>query len=236
MCNVDSEFSQYVVDALVDLRLSPTDDQLRKLLGHYNAMIEANRSFNLTRITDPKEAAIKHYADSLALLLWADEAGAKIDPVLDIGTGAGFPAFPLAVLRPEWSVTAIDATRKKIDFVTRTAASLGVKNLRCEHAHSEHWQGPCDGDRTSANTYQLVVFRALSKPSKAIEQAGRFVAPGGYLVAYQSDSVDPAEQHNAEQAAAKLRLQIRQRYSYDLKISGEHVKRVLQVYRMDPEQ
>ena len=174
MCHVDSQFSSHLIDALVDLRLSPTDDQLRKLHGHYNAMIEANRSFNLTRITDPKEAAIKHYADSLALLPWADGVGEKIDSVLDVGTGAGFPAFPLAVLRPQWSVTAIDATRKKTDFVARTAASLGVENLRCEHAHSEHWKAFPEGGRPSANQYHLVVFRALSKPAKAIQQAGRF--------------------------------------------------------------
>ena len=53
---------------------------------------------NLTRITDPTEAAVKHYADSLALLLWVRDRRIEVDTVLDVGSGAGFPAVPLAVI------------------------------------------------------------------------------------------------------------------------------------------
>jgi len=220
----DDAFANSLTDILGTWEIHISTDQLSVLQKHYLAMVETNRSFNLTRITDPYEAAIKHYADSLALLLWTDQEECKIERVLDIGTGAGFPSLPIAVMRPEWSVTAIDATKKKIDFVARTAASLGVPNLHCEHAHSEHWA-------SSNNRFDLVLCRALSKPTKAIELAGGFVGAGGYLVAYQSDRVDPFEQRTAQQLATTFHLSCHQPFPYELNCNGEQIKRILQIYK-----
>ena len=103
------------------IKLSPK--QLGQMVAHHDAMVEANRRLNLTRITDPVESAVRHYADSLALLAWSRDSAVSIRTLLDVGTGAGFPAVPLAIMKPKWKITAIDGTKKKIDFVRETAGA-----------------------------------------------------------------------------------------------------------------
>ncbi len=218
-----SRFDDALTAALARWDMPIEPDQLRGLASHYLAMIEKNRTTNLTRITEPDHAAVKHYADSLALVKWARERDLAIRTVLDIGTGAGFPAVPLAVMCPNWSVSAIDATGKKIDFLRETVTAMGLRNLRCEHGHSAHW---CP-DRL----FDLVTFRALVALPQALEQATRHLAAKGLVVAYKTAVVNPAESRLAGQSAAKLGLQLDQRYEYDLVIGNEQIKRILYVYR-----
>ncbi len=232
-------FERTLVAALARWDLSVDCDQVRRLRRHFDTMIETNRTMNLTRITDPVGAAVKHYADSLAPLSWVEKRRRiAILTVLDIGTGAGFPAVPLAVLRPGWSITAIDATRKKIDFLRRTAAAIGLKNLHCEHAHSKHWKPSAISFQPSAMSrrrptpgFDLVVFRALTSLAKSLEQTAGYAARDGWLVAYKTASVDPAEQQAADRAAAKLHLRLDERFPYDLALDNEKLSRVLYIYR-----
>ncbi|MFQ5495713.1 MAG: 16S rRNA (guanine(527)-N(7))-methyltransferase RsmG, partial [Phycisphaerae bacterium] len=168
--------------------------QVRRLGDHYEAMVAANQRFNLTRITEPEGAAVKHYADSLAPVAWARERGVEVTTVLDIGTGAGFPAVPLAVARPDWSITAIDATRKKIDFLESICSEMSFGNLRCVHAHSQHWKG---GQR-----FSLVVFRALTAVPRAIESAAAYVQPGGHVAAFTTPSTRASSREETARVAA----------------------------------
>ncbi len=231
-------FDETLTAALARWGLSIEPDRLHQLRAHYEAVVEANRTMNLTRITDPVEAAVKHYADSLALLLWVERRKIAVQTVLDVGTGAGFPAVPLAVMRPDWSVTAIDATRKKIDFLRRTADAMSLDNLHCEHAHSEHWKPAAVSHQVSAISRQpagisfdLVVFRALTSLAKSLEQTSGYVAQGGWLVAYKTASMDPAEREAADRAAAKLHLRLDERFAYELEFESQKLNRVLFVYR-----
>jgi 16S rRNA (guanine527-N7)-methyltransferase len=218
-------FNEALTTALARWGLSIEPDRLHRLRAHFEAVVKANRTMNLTRITDPVEAAVKHYADSLAPLLWVEKRGITVRTVLDVGTGAGFPAVPLAVMRPDWSVTAIDATRKKIDFLRQT------------HAHSEHWRPAAVSRQLSAISRQpadigfdLVVFRALTSLAKSLEQTSGYVAQGGRLVAYKTASMDPAEREAADRAAVKLHLRLDERFAYILELESEKLNRVLFVY------
>ncbi len=197
--------------------------QLNRLRAHFEAVVETNRVMNLTRITDPVEAAVKHYADSLALLTWVRKCGITVRTVLDVGTGAGFPAFPLAAMQPDWSVTAIDATGKKIEFLRRTAAAIGVGNLHCEHAHSQHWRPGC--------TFDVVVCRAVAPLPKILEQTAKHVSQGSRLVAYKTAPLDVNEQNAANALALKLQFHKHEQYEYDLESDHARLDRVLCVYR-----
>lgn len=206
------------------ITISP--ERMRRLRTHFDLMVEANRSVNLTRITDPIEAAVKHYADSLALLLWVARRSVEVTSVLDVGTGAGFPAVPLAVMRPDWSITAIDATRKKIDFLRRAAAAIGLENLHTEHAHSQHWEQSSAGSEpttssrsSSARGFDLVVFRALAKLAKSLEQTAGYVASGGRIVAYRSAADDPSDEAAAASVAEALQLELEERFPYQLDLN-----------------
>jgi 16S rRNA (guanine527-N7)-methyltransferase len=216
-------FDSTLHEALRRWELPITPTQAGRLWVHFEAVVETNRTMNLTRITDPVEAAVKHYADSLGLLLWSRERSIAVRTVLDIGTGAGFPAVPLAVMRPEWTVTAIDATRKKVEFLVRTAAAMGMDNFNVEQAHTAHWQ--------SERTFQVVATRALGPLAKCLESCAAFVRPGGWLVAYKTASVARDEIAAAEKLLKRTRMRVEEPFAYDLQLGDETLHRALHLFR-----
>jgi len=191
--------------------------------GHYRAMVEANRRINLTRITKPAQAAVKHYADSLALMPWLKTVDWEPQTLLDVGTGAGFPAIPLAVARKTWSVTAIDGTGKKIRFLQNTTRELGITNLTPIHARAEHWD--------TIEQFDVVVSRALAPPARYLKWAGRLVSPGGVIVAHKTANPDEDELREAADAARKLHLEPCDSFAYHLRLGSERLDRLLSIYR-----
>lgn len=215
-------FDDAIVAALARWDM-PTDSKQHALFrAHFDAVVETNRTMNLTRITDPAEAAVKHYADSLALLLWARGSSGQPRTVLDVGTGAGFPAIPLAVMRPDWAITAIDATKKKIDFVRETARAMGLDNVSCQHGHSRHWK--------PQRTFDLVLLRAVTALPEAVEQAVAHLAPTGSLVCYKTARTPPAELRAADELCKTLRLRSVERFPYDLALGEETLGRMLCIF------
>lgn len=203
------------------VRLSPL--QLNRLATHYREMVAENRRINLTRITDPAEAAVKHYADSLALLMWASKEGVEVLRLLDVGTGAGFPSVPLAVARPGWLVTAIDSTRKKIVFLRKAITTLGIDNLRAEHGHAQHWR--------PTQSFDLVVARAVANLAVCLESAARHVRPGGWIVVYKTASIPTEEVDAAERLLYRYDLRAHEPFSYELPCGTETLRRRLYLYQ-----
>ncbi|MBO4770461.1 MAG: 16S rRNA (guanine(527)-N(7))-methyltransferase RsmG [Clostridia bacterium] len=99
-------------------------EQAEKLAAYTDALLEANKSFNLTSVKTVEEAALLHIADCAAAVRYL-----RAGTLADVGSGAGLPAFVIAIMRPDIFVTAIDATGKKCDFIDGTARVLGLDNI-----------------------------------------------------------------------------------------------------------
>lgn len=198
-------------------------NQFARLWAHFQKMIEVNLTCNLTRIINPEEAATLHYADSLALLPWAATIDQRAIRVLDLGTGAGFPAVPLAVMKPDWLVTAIDATAKKAAFVREVAADIGLKNLNCEQGHGDHW-------RTDVK-FDVVASRALGSLGDCLESGARFLRRGGYIVSYKTPRMSSTERAEAERVTRQLGLVKEAAFEYTLSARGETHHRLLDIRR-----
>jgi 16S rRNA (guanine527-N7)-methyltransferase len=148
----------------------------------YETIVAGNRRSNLTRITTPEDFWEKHLWDSLRGVgnwLMDDKACRTID----IGTGGGFPAIPLAIARSDWFFSAIDSTTKKIDFVRAAATTLELDNLAAIVARSEELA------RTKAHRecYDLAVIRAVASASVCVEYAVPFLAVGGTAILYRGN-------------------------------------------------
>lgn len=149
-----SDFREALRAAIASFGLEElTERQLVQLETHYSLLIAWNRKINLTRITEPHEAARLHYAESLFGGRFVGEA----HTILDIGSGAGFPAIPLAVLRPDLEVTALESNLKKSVFLKEAKDALGLSNLEVACARFEEfdWSG-----------YDLLTSRALEGGSE----------------------------------------------------------------------
>ncbi len=217
------KFSRALVAATEELGLHLDDDKVEKLAEHFSLLCEQNRQFNLTRITDPVDAAVKLYADSLAPLAWARQANVTVPKCLDIGTGAGFPAVPLAVASPAWQVTAIDATGKKARFVQQCAETLSIDNLTARHLRA--------GGKNDLGRFDLVVFKAVGNLARCLSFAERLVARDGHLLVFKGRNLTREELDEGQQTAERIGMQTWDTVDYELTCGDEILEPTLVVYR-----
>lgn len=228
MDSLSPGFEEVIQLGLTAWGIQVTTPELALLRRHFEALSAANQTMNLTRITDPTDAAVKHYLDSLAILAW--EHSKKVqqgDPfdmnLLDVGTGAGFPAVPIAIVRPQWRITALDGTRKKAEFVRRIARDLDLKNLVVEHGHSDHWK--------SDEQFDLVTTRAVASLSDVMRTCRRFVRKTGRVVTYKTASLSDEEVSEAKHTADELHMVIEDPFLYELECGPELLTRALYTVR-----
>ena len=129
-----------------------------------------NRAFNLTAVRDPAEMVGRHILDSLSARPFLSGAS-----VLDVGTGAGFPGLPLAMVEPRRHFTLLDSGGKKIRFVRHALAELALDNVAVEQVRVEAFE--------PADLYDSVISRAFSSLGDFVRRCGRLVATGGTLLA-----------------------------------------------------
>ena len=169
--------------------LSLDEDSIDTLEAYYDAVIEANREFNLTAITGKDEFVVKHFIDSLAGVPFIPE-GAKL---IDVGSGGGFPSFPIASVRKDVEVTALDSTAKKMNFVCGTAKFLGVKNLKTIVGRAEEM-------KDLFSTYDVVTARAVSALPVLLEICSPLLKVDGIMIAYKTDESELEISQNALKA------------------------------------
>ena len=164
-----------------------TEDNLEKLETLSSLLSEYNEKVNLTAVRTPQGIALRHIADSLTVSRHLP-AGAHI---ADIGTGGGFPALPLAVCRPDLTVTAVDSTAKKLTFVSFAAEKLGLTNITTLCARAEE----LGKDPYHREKYDAVVSRAVAALPALSELCLPLVRVGGVFAAMKgSDGQAEAEQ------------------------------------------
>jgi 16S rRNA (guanine527-N7)-methyltransferase len=139
---------------------------IRKATLHLERIREANERFNLTRITSPREAAIKHVLDSL--MPWKLFANAS--HVLDAGTGAGFPGIPLALVLPSVRFTLTESIGKKALFVERIIDELGLQNARILARRAE--------DVLRSERVDVLTARAVAPIARSVDLFGRGLRSG----------------------------------------------------------
>ena len=132
---------------------------------------------NLTAVTEPTEVVTRHFLDCAALTPHMPQGGR----VLDVGTGAGFPGMPLAILCPETEFVLLDALRKRIDFLNEVIETLGLTNVTAVHARAE------DFAKDSRASFDMAVSRAVADLRTLSELAVPMVKVGGAFLAMKAE-------------------------------------------------
>jgi 16S rRNA (guanine527-N7)-methyltransferase len=176
----------------------PTDRQQLQLQSLYSEVITANQQLNLTRITQPEEFWEKHLWDSLrgvSDLIHNPDAL----QVIDLGTGAGFPGLPLAIARPDWQLTLVDSTAKKVGFIESITPELGLTNVQPIVSRIEE----LGQNRSHRHRSDLALIRAVAAANICAEYALPLVKLGGTAILYRGNWTEE-ETISLELAVAKL--------------------------------
>jgi 16S rRNA (guanine527-N7)-methyltransferase len=170
---------------------------LDKLGEFLSLLLEANTRFNLTAVTDPDEAWVKHVFDSLTLLPYV--VSAEATHVIDVGSGGGLPGVPLAIVLPEVDFTLLEATGKKADYLRDVAERMDLANVDVINDRAETIAHDRENHREQ---YDLVVARAVGRLVVLAELAVPLVRVGGHVAAIKGAKAST----EIEEAGEALRL------------------------------
>ncbi|HZW51313.1 MAG TPA: 16S rRNA (guanine(527)-N(7))-methyltransferase RsmG [Rudaea sp.] len=153
---------------LAELGLAPGADACERLLDYVELLTRWNAAYNLTAVRAPDEMVTRHLLDSLAV--------AKLvrgDSLADLGTGAGLPGIPLAILAPERQHTLIDSNGKKVRFLREAVRTLGLANVQVQQSRVEDARGQ----------YDCITARAFATLGEMLRLGGHLLAPDGIWIA-----------------------------------------------------
>ncbi len=180
----------------------------------YTLLQEGNERLNLTALKTEEDIVLKHFVDSLTCLRGNYLDGALT--VVDLGTGAGFPTFPLALVRPELHFTPVDSIRKKIEFVRDTAVQLGLPQITPLVGRAEALGRSAE----HRGRHDRVVVRAVASLPVLAELALPLLREGGLLVA-QKGAITPEELNAGRRAAGEVGGKVQVVDPFELPVSGD---------------
>lgn len=198
-----------------------TTEQSKKFNRYYELLIEWNQKFNLTAITDRDEVWVKHFEDSLSIDRILDMS--KVESVIDVGTGAGFPGIPLKIVYPKIKLTLLDSLDKRVRFLKEVISELDLENVTALHGRAEDY----GRDEIHREKYDLCVSRAVASLPVLTELCVPFVKVGGCFVAYKSEKAE--EEINASgKATDSLGAKISSTESFSLS-GGEYGRTLIKI-------
>ena len=150
--------------------LSLSGDQIEKNLSYLKLLLETNQEYNLTSITDTKEATIKHLLDSLSIYQLLEG-----ETIADIGSGGGTPGIPLAIAFPKKKFLLVESKQKKAAFLVGVVKQLKLKNVRVINKRAE--------EVTATRAPETIISRALGSLDYFIEVAGHLLPKKGKAIA-----------------------------------------------------
>ena len=159
-----------LIEGAARLGIALSESQAAALIRLLDELDDWNQRMNLTAIRERPQQLTKHLLDSLSIQPFL--RGTRI---CDVGTGAGFPGIPLAIVNPGCEFTLLDSTAKKLKFIDHVAQLLGLSNITTVHSRAESYQPP--------QRFDVVVSRAVGPVIQFINWAGHLCVGGGRLLA-----------------------------------------------------
>ena len=165
------------IEELNKIGINATEEQLNKLEIYKEFLIKYNQHTNLTRIIDEKDIYLKHFYDSLTIVKFVDLN--KVNDLLDIGTGAGFPGMVLKIFFPNIKVTLLDSNNKKINFLKELTSKLKI-DIDLVNDRAENYI------KNNREHYDIVVSRAVAPLPILLELSIPFVKVKGLFISMKA--------------------------------------------------
>ena len=165
---------------LQTLQIETNNNMLHQYVTYYEMIVEKNKVMNLTAITEFPDFVEKHFMDSLSLVKAINLS--KSHYLMDVGTGAGFPAIPLKIAFPHLHITMLDSLQKRVGFLNEVIQELGLTNTNAVHGRAED----LGHNPKYREKYDLCVSRAVANLSTLSEYCIPFVKKGGLFISYKA--------------------------------------------------
>ncbi len=187
-----NERIEFVISQFADAGLTISEQQADQFVKLCDFMVEYNENVNLTSITEFSEVVVKHFVDSVLPFTMVDITEGS--SFIDVGTGAGFPALPLLIFRPDLSGALCDSLNKRCVYLEKACSLVGIK-ADIIHARSEEL------GRKKRECFDFATARAVAAMPVLSEYCIPFVKVGGRFIALKSVNEDISE---AKSAISKL--------------------------------
>lgn len=184
MKNLKDLFKKYNVNL--------NDFQIVQFEEYFSMLIETNKVMNLTAIIEEDDVAVKHFLDSAL----PEKFFPQNATVIDIGSGAGFPALPLKIVRPDLKITMVDSLNKRIGFLNDVIEKLNIEGANAVHSRAE------DFAKNNREKFDVAVARAVAPLNTLVEYLLPFVKVGGVCIIYKSSKL--AEELKDSQKAIEI--------------------------------
>ena len=178
---------------LIDINISEIEIENFKI--YMKLLLEWNKKINLTAITNEDDIILKHFVDSLTIKKYISEN----EKIIDIGTGAGFPGIPLAIMNKYNEITLMDSLNKRIVFLNDVIDKLKLNNVKAIHSRAEELAR----NKNHREKYDVAVSRAVANLSTLVEYMLPFVRIGGKCICMKGPNIEE-ELKNAKKAIKEL--------------------------------
>ena len=177
-------FYELMERASQDVGMSFNEEKYNKFIKYMRLVQEWNEKVNLTAILEDEEFVTKHFIDCIKIFKSEEIKNAKT--IIDVGTGAGFPGLPIAIMDENIEITLLDSLNKRINFLNTVVKELGLKNVTTIHSRAE------DGgkDKKLREKFDIATSRAVANMTVLSEFCLPFVKVGGHFVALKGPLVD----------------------------------------------
>ena len=193
------------INELKKIDIDISVDTLSKLDEYYHILVEENKKYNLTAITEEEQVYLKHFYDSLSIIKIID---LKDQYLLDIGTGAGFPGLVLKIVFPKLKIDLLDSTNKRCIFLKMVIDKLQLKNINVINARAEEYA------KDNREKYDIVTSRAVAPLKHLLEYSIPTLKVNGQFISLKSN-IDE-ELKNINNYYNKLHLSNEEIIKFDL--------------------
>lgn len=208
--------------------LSLADTQVRHFFDFMNLLIERNKVMNLTAIDEPSEIITRHFVDScMPVMIYGKEKFEGLQ-VIDVGTGAGFPGLPLAIVLPETEFVLTDTLGKRVNFIDEVVKNCQIGNVNTIKARAEDLAR----DKMFREEFDICFSRGVAKLSVLTEYSLPFVKVNGKMLSFKLNDCDD-ELKQSEQALAILGGMFHVKQPYTL-LSDEPQRCIVEIEKVKP--
>ncbi len=213
---MEKDFKSVLEEKAKRINVNLSDKSIIDFYEYMQLLLEWNKKINLTAITEEDEIIVKHFVDSLTILKYIDEE----EKIIDVGTGAGFPGIPLAIVKRKNKFTLVDSLNKRINFLKEVKEKIELNNIEAIHSRAEDF----GQDKNQRESFDIAISRAVAKLNTLVEYLIPLVRLNGKIICMKGNQIEE-ELKEASFAIKELGGEIKQKEEFLL--PGTDIKRTI---------